>query len=62
MEFATIKGREYAFVASRSVDNDRKGGLNVIDVDRPALDLRAAGLVGVRVVDEGLGGVCRGVV
>jgi hypothetical protein len=35
MEFATIKGREYAFVASRSVDNDRKGGLNVIDVTKP---------------------------
>ena len=35
MEFATIKGREYAFVASRSVNNDGKGGLNVIDVTRP---------------------------
>lgn len=35
MEFATIKGREYAFVASRSVGNDGKGGLNVIDVTKP---------------------------
>ena len=35
MEFATIKGKEYAFVASRSVNNDGKGGLNVIDVTKP---------------------------
>ncbi len=35
MEFATIKGREYGFVASRSVGDDRKGGLNVIDVTKP---------------------------
>ena len=35
MEFATIKGREYGFVASRTVDGDGKGGLNVVDVTKP---------------------------
>jgi len=35
MEFATIKGREFGFIASRSVNNDGKGGLNVIDVTKP---------------------------
>ena len=37
MEFAPIGGREYAFVASRSVNNDGKGGLNVIDVTKPEI-------------------------
>lgn len=35
MEMATIKGREYAFVASRSVNSDGKGGLNVVDITTP---------------------------
>ena len=35
MEFATIKGHEYAFAASRTVEGGAPGGLNVINVDAP---------------------------
>ncbi|MDQ3940637.1 MAG: hypothetical protein M3238_04710 [Actinomycetota bacterium] len=35
MEMATIKGREYAFVASRTVTDGPPGGLNVIDITKP---------------------------
>lgn len=36
MEMATIKGRDYAFVASRtSTDKAPKGGLNVVDITTP---------------------------
>src|SRR3712207_256 len=36
MEMATIKGREYAFVASRTTTEDApKGGLNVVDITSP---------------------------
>lgn len=36
MEFATIKGHEYGFVASRSSSGGPPGRLNVINVDKPA--------------------------
>jgi hypothetical protein len=36
MEFATIKGHEYGFVASRSTADNANGGLYVINVDDPA--------------------------
>lgn len=36
MEFATIKGHEYGFVASRTTSDGPPGGLNVVDVDNPA--------------------------
>ena len=35
MEFATIKGREYGFVAARTTANQPNGGLYVIDVTVP---------------------------
>jgi hypothetical protein len=35
MEFATIKGHEYGFVASRTTEANGPGGLNVINVDNP---------------------------
>jgi hypothetical protein len=35
MEFATIKGHEYGFVASRSTADKPTGGLYVINVDKP---------------------------
>ncbi|MDQ4024153.1 MAG: hypothetical protein M3217_01485, partial [Actinomycetota bacterium] len=35
MEFATIKGHEYGFVASRSTADKPTGGLYVINVDNP---------------------------
>ncbi|HYP23065.1 MAG TPA: hypothetical protein VEV43_05780 [Actinomycetota bacterium] len=35
MEFATIKGREYGFVAARTTANSPNGGLYVIDVTKP---------------------------
>lgn len=35
MEFATIKGREYGFVAARTDANHPNGGLYVIDVTKP---------------------------
>jgi hypothetical protein len=35
MEFATIKGHEYGFVASRSTADNANGGLYVINVDNP---------------------------
>ncbi len=35
MEMATIKGRDYAFVASRSTSDDPSGGLNVVDITNP---------------------------
>jgi WD40 repeat protein len=36
MEFTTIKGKEYGFVASRTVTGGITGGLNVVSVDDPA--------------------------
>ncbi|MDQ4094673.1 MAG: hypothetical protein M3174_00480, partial [Actinomycetota bacterium] len=36
MEFATIKGRDYGFVASRTTPDGPTGGVNVIDVTNPA--------------------------
>lgn len=36
MELATIKGHEYAFVASRTAGEGPAGGLNVVNVDKPA--------------------------
>ncbi|HEX2296248.1 MAG TPA: hypothetical protein VHN37_13190, partial [Actinomycetota bacterium] len=36
MEFATIKGHEYGFVAARTDANHPNGGLYVINVDNPA--------------------------
>lgn len=44
MEFATIKGREYGFVASRTVADGIPGGLNVVNVDNPAKPKLAAKL------------------
>jgi hypothetical protein len=44
MEFATIKGREYGFVASRSTSEGAPGGLNVVNVDNPAKPKLAAKL------------------
>jgi len=35
MEFATIKGHEYGFVAARTTANSPNGGLYVINVDKP---------------------------
>jgi hypothetical protein len=35
MEFATIKGHEYGFVAARTTANSPNGGLYVIDVTKP---------------------------
>ncbi|HEV2756426.1 MAG TPA: hypothetical protein VG318_11700 [Actinomycetota bacterium] len=35
MEFTTIKGHEYGFVASRTVADGVTGGVNVINVDNP---------------------------
>jgi hypothetical protein len=35
MEFTTIKGHEYGFVASRTVADGVTGGLNVVNVDNP---------------------------
>ncbi len=35
MEFATIKGHEYGFVAARSTAENPKGGLYVINIDNP---------------------------
>ena len=44
MEFATIKGHEYGFVASRSTGDNANGGLNVINVDNPEKAYLAAKL------------------
>ena len=44
MEFATIKGHEYGFVASRTVQGGVTGGLNVINVDNPEKPKLAAKL------------------
>lgn len=45
MEFATIKGHEYGFVASRTTTPDAvAGGLNVINVDNPEAPRLAAKL------------------
>lgn len=44
MEFATIKGHEYGFVASRTVTGGITGGLNVVNVDNAAKPKLAAKL------------------
>ena len=44
MEFATIKGHEYGFVASRSTEGGPAGGLNVVNVDNPTRPKLAAKL------------------
>ena len=44
MEFATIKGHEYGFVASRTTEGGGPGGLNVVNVDNPEKPKLAAKL------------------
>ncbi len=44
MEFATIKGHEYGFVASRTTTDGVAGGLSVINVDNPEAPRPAAKL------------------